>query len=68
MIDPGGGPSLIMVMGPRSCSSILVVGFVDVSGPSSSTVDPGGGSSWPIIDGCGGCSLHFVGVVRRERQ
>ena len=33
----------MVVMGPRSRSSILVVGFLDVSGPSSSTVDPGGG-------------------------
>ena len=47
----------MVVMGPRSRSSILVVGFVDVSGPSSSTVDPGGGSL-----------LRFVEVVRRERQ
>ena len=46
--------------------SILVVGPVDVSGPSSSSVDPGGASSWPIVDGCGGHSLRFVGVVRRE--
>ena len=56
LIDPGGGPSSMVMMGPRSRSSILVVGFVDVSGPSSSTVDP-----------CGGSSLRFVGDVRRER-
>ena len=34
--------------------------------PSSSTVDPGGGSSWPIVDGCGGSSLRFVGCEKRE--
>ena len=42
-------PSSIVVMGPRNHLSILVVGFVDASGPSSSTVDPGGGCSWPMV-------------------
>ena len=32
----------------------------------SLSVNPGGGSSWPIVNGCGGCSLCFVVVVRRE--
>ena len=38
---------------------------MDVSEPSLSSINPGGGSSWPI-DGCCGRSLCFMGVVRRE--
>ena len=38
-------------VGPRGRLSILVVGPVAVSGPSSSSADPGGGSSWPIVVG-----------------
>ena len=38
-------------MGPRGRLSILVVGPMGVSGPSSSSTDPGGGSSWPIVVG-----------------
>ena len=45
----------MVVMGPHSRLSILVVGFVDVSGPSSSTVDPGGGP-------CGQSSMVVVGA------
>ena len=38
---PGGKPLLLVVMGPRG-RSVLVVGPVDVSGRSSSSVDHGG--------------------------
>ena len=37
---------------------------MDISGPSSLSVNLGGWCSWPIIDGHVGHSLHFVGVVR----
>ena len=56
-INLGVGHLLIVVRGPCGNLSILVVGPVDISGPLSSSIDPGGGSSWLIIDGCGGCSL-----------
>ena len=38
---------------------------MDVSEPLLLLVDPGGGSLWPI-NGHGGHSLCFVGVVRKE--
>ena len=38
-------------VGPGGRLSILVVGAVGVSGPSSSSADPGGGRSWPIVVG-----------------
>ena len=49
----------MVVMGARGRSSILLAGPVDVSGRSSSSVDLGGGSSWPIVDG-GGCEERVV--------
>jgi len=49
--DPGDGRS-----------SILVVGPVDVSGRSSSSIDRGGGPSWPFIDSGGGLLWPFVGA------
>ena len=66
----GGGEScaigcLLIVVAACGCLSILVVGPVDVSEPLLLSVDPGGGSLWPI-NGRGGHSLCFVGVVRRE--
>jgi hypothetical protein len=53
----------MVVMGPRGRSSILVVGPVDVRGPSSTFCDRGGGSSF---DGRGEkrgvttCDIAFV--------
>ena len=57
----------MVVMDPHGHLLILVVGSVDISGPSSLSVNPGGWWSWLIIDGHVGHSLYFVGVVRRER-
>ena len=49
----------MVVMGACGRSLILLAGPVDVSGHLLSTVDLGGGSLWPIIDG-GGCEERMV--------
>ena len=41
----------MVVMGAHGHSSILLAGPIDVSGRLSSSVDLGGGSSWPIVNG-----------------
>ena len=48
-----------MVIGTHGHSSILLVGPMDISGHSSSSINLGGGSSWPIVDG-GGCEERVV--------
>ena len=49
----------MVVMGAHGCSSILLADPMDVSGCSSSSVNLGGGSLWPIVNG-GGCEERVI--------
>ena len=60
------GQSSEVVVGHHCCLTMVVLASVNVGGRSSPFVDRGGGSWWPIVHGCGGHLLFFVGAVRRE--
>ena len=48
-----------LTLGTHGHSSILLAGAMDISGCLSSSIDLGGGSLWPIVDG-GGCEERMV--------
>ena len=56
----------MVLMGSHGSSSILVMGTVDVSGPHCCPSILEVGPHGQLVDGCGGHSLCFVVVVRRE--